>query len=244
MMSMKKGLSLKNRMKLKLVIVLTIATLLLSVFALYLVVNVKPEDDIDYLELYQNDYLRLKEKNQDYLGVFTDESFNINIKVVKGDDNSKYRYYVWEKNNYSFEGSPYFDYENTLDDQNLILYNCYFDDINTDGNYYFFTGDEVREYKLYAIFDVQLVNEDECYYPEASRQFNLPYYNEEYFDAYKKALTEGSYYCSGYDPDISDKLFTVVNNTEDDYVKRIFLFVQTDKVKLSDSLEIIENMYK
>ena len=92
MMSMKKGLSLKNRMKLKLVIVLTIATLLLSVFALYLVVNVKPEDDIDYLELYQNDYLRLKEKNQDYLGVFTDESFNINIKVVKGDDNSKYRY--------------------------------------------------------------------------------------------------------------------------------------------------------
>ena len=91
-MSMKKGLSLKNRMKLKLVIVLTIATLLLSVFALYLVVNVKPEDDIDYLELYQNDYLRLKEKNQDYLGVFTDESFNINIKVVKGDDNSKYRY--------------------------------------------------------------------------------------------------------------------------------------------------------
>ena len=74
MMSIKKGLSLKNRMKLKLVIVLTIATLLLSVFALYLVVNVKPEDDIDYLELYQNDYLRLKEKNQDYLGVFTDES--------------------------------------------------------------------------------------------------------------------------------------------------------------------------
>ena len=95
MMSMKKGLSLKNRMKLKLVIVLTIATLLLSVFALYLVVNVKPEDDIDYLELYQNDYLRLKEKNQDYLGVFTDESFNIDIKVVKGEDNSKYRYYVW-----------------------------------------------------------------------------------------------------------------------------------------------------
>ncbi|MDY4641296.1 MAG: hypothetical protein SO412_05995, partial [Erysipelotrichaceae bacterium] len=217
-------------MKLKLVIVLTIATLLLSVFALYLVVNVKPEDDIDYLELYQNDYLRLKEKNQDYLGVFTDESFNIDIKVVKGEDNSKYRYYVWEKNNYSFEGSPYFDYENTLDDQNLILYNCYFDDINTDGNYYFFTGDEVREYKLYAIFDVQLVNEDGSYYPEDSRQFNLPYYNEEYFDAYKKALTEGSYYCSGYDPDISDKLFTVVNNTEDDYVKRIFLFVQTDKV--------------
>ena len=106
MMSIKKGLSLKNRMKLKLVIVLTIATLLLSVFALYLVVNVKPEDDIDYLELYQNDYLRLKEKNQDYLGVFTDESFNIDIKVVKGEDNSKYRYYVWEKNNYSFEGSP------------------------------------------------------------------------------------------------------------------------------------------
>ena len=35
-----------------------------------------------------------------------------------------------------------------------------------------------------------------------------------------------------------------MNNTEDDYVKRIFLFVQTDKVKLSDSLEIIENMYK
>ena len=91
-MSIKKGLSLKNRMKLKLVIVLTIATLLLSVFALYLVVNVKPKDDIDYLELYQSDYLRLKEKNQDYLGVFTDESFNINIKVVKGDDNSKYRY--------------------------------------------------------------------------------------------------------------------------------------------------------
>ena len=80
MMSIKKGLSLKNRMKLKLVIVLTIATLLLSVFALYLVVNVKPEDDTDYLELYQNDYLRLKEKNQDYLGVFTDESFNIDIK--------------------------------------------------------------------------------------------------------------------------------------------------------------------
>ena len=51
-------------MKLKLVIVLTIATLLLSVFALYLVVNVKPEDDIDYLELYQNDYLRLKEKKK------------------------------------------------------------------------------------------------------------------------------------------------------------------------------------
>ena len=51
MMSIKKGLSLKNRIKLKLVIVLTIATLLLSVFALYLVVNVKPEDDIDYLEI-------------------------------------------------------------------------------------------------------------------------------------------------------------------------------------------------
>ena len=67
----------------------------------------------------------------------------------------------------------------------------------------------------------------------------------------KKAISEarnnGKYVvlCSGRPIEGIYRYLDELNmNTEDDYVKRIFLFVQTDKVKLSDSLEIIENMYK
>ncbi|MGN1405519.1 MAG: hypothetical protein ACI4WM_04565 [Erysipelotrichaceae bacterium] len=243
-MSMKKGLSRKNKNKLKLVIVLTITTLLLSIFSLYLIINVKPADDTDYLELYHSEYIKLKDKNQDYLGTFTDDSFNINIKVVKGEDNSQYRYYVWERNNYSFEGSPYLDYENKLEDQNLIIYNCYFNELDVNRNYYLFTSDEVREYKLCAVFDADLVEEDGSYYPELNKQFNLPYYNKEYFGVYKKAIEEDNQIDTDTEFSFSDKLLTVVNNTEDDYVKHIFLFVQIDKLNLSECQNILLDMYE
>lgn len=226
-------------------IVLTIATLLLSVFALYLVINVKPEDDTDYTELYHSDYSRLKDKNSDYLGTFTDEDFNNEIKVVKGEDNSKYLYYVWEKNNYSFDGSPYLDCENTLEDQNLILNNCHLNtaDFNTDKNYYLFLKDEIREYELCAIFDVNLVNEDGVYYTEENLQYNLPFYNSEYFMVYKESISKINQIDYSSDYSITDRFFTIVNETEDDYTKRILFFVQNDKYFISDLPEMLIKMY-
>lgn len=245
MMSIKKGLSLKNRMKLKLVIVLTIATLLLSVFALYLSNDVEAKNSIDYIELHHEAYLNLKEKNPDYVGTFSDEDFNMEIRAVKGEDNSKYLYYVWERNNYSFEGSPYLDYENTLEDQNLILYNCHFDisDIYEGKNYYFFLKDELREYELCAIFDVDLVDENGTYYPEENLQFNLPFYNSEYFEVYKKSINEINLIDYSKDYSISDRFFTIVNEGDSDYSRRILFFVQRAKYSIVDCESLLSKMF-
>lgn len=168
--------------------------------------------------------------NSEYLGELAFESGLVSESLVQADDNEKYYDLAWNLEN-SSSGAAFFDYRNTLDDQNLIVYGhfVYADEtkmfsplhqLKEEENYEanktitIELETQIREYVVVRVFYYEMDDD--------SLRFFIPNYNtqtmddqyyttatEEYFDEYMAAVDEASFYSIDEDLTIEDNWLTL-----------------------------------
>ena len=208
-------------------------------------------------EYYRSVYAKGKEINEDYTGTVFFDSGLVEQSFVQGSDNSEYLRQNWQNGQYDEAGTVFMDYENTMDDQNIILYGHYayssYDPTGTlmftplaqlldETNYsknavvYMLCENEIREYRVAAVYLADLsCDASACYSPD-ELQYNLTSYTEDYFAEYKKAVKERMLYETGIDFNYEDRLLTLqtcVENRNDE--REIVICKQADTYPITDT---------
>lgn len=188
-----------------------------------------------YNDIWKNNY----QINEDYIGDFWFDSELIHLPFVQGKDNGEYLYTDWKTMEELSEGSAFMDYRNQLDDQNIIMYGHYVyeykdptrtrmftplqllkEEENYEENKFFnvLLNGKLRRYQIAVVFYCPLYFENGYAYPYSNMRYNMPNYEREYFEEYKKAIYEQQFYDSGVEIMYEDKLMTFqtcVENRED-----------------------------
>lgn len=262
-------LTKKNKNKLALVSCLLVVVIALSAILGYMILNqpkqietvVKEDGSVEVVEYtgkyYREFYKSQKKLNKDYVGQIFFESGLINQPFVQGETNDTYLRTNWITNEYDVEGSNFLDAENTLDDQNLVIYGHYvFESLDPTlshkftpleklwkkGNYadnnkvFLLLENEIREYEIATVFAAQLfMDENGEYYLQEEEQYHLPSYEEEYFKVYHDRVKKIQQYETGVDFTYNDKLLTLqtcTKNRED--LREIVICVQVNSYKLDN----------
>lgn len=262
-------LTKKNKNKLVLVSCLLVVIIALSAILGYMILNqpkqietvVKEDGSVEVVEYtgkyYREFYKSQKKLNKDYVGQIFFESGLINQPFVQGETNDTYLRTNWITNEYDVEGSNFLDAENTLDDQNLVIYGHYvFESLDPTlshkftpleklwkkGNYadnnkvFLLLENEIREYEIATVFAAQLfMDENGEYYLQEEEQYHLPSYEEEYFKVYHDRVKKIQQYETGVDFTYNDKLLTLqtcTKNRED--LREIVICVQVNSYKLDN----------
>ena len=204
---------------------------------------------------YKDFYNSGKSLNDDFVGYLHFESGLISQPVVQGQTNDTYSRKDWITGEYDLYGSIFMDYENTLSDQNLIIYGHYvykhLDDSGTlkftplsqllepenyDNNktIYLLLENEVRKYEIVSVYLCPL--SEDYMYTDENLQYNLPNYSDDYFGKYKTAVISAQRYVTGVNWNKSDKLLTLqtcVEGRED--LREIVIARQIDTLSVDDS---------
>ena len=151
--------------------------------------HVESNQVIQEIREIDNNYEEYKRINSDYIGYLEFESGLISLPIVKSKDNQEYLNLSFNKN-VSSQGTPFMDMDNSLDDQNIIIYghNVYYDDkamftpLETlkdtyrDNMYLSLTlKDEVREYVITHVFEMKY--EDLDIFPYYKNSFTEDEFN-------------------------------------------------------------------
>ena len=212
------------------------------------------KENADY---YRSVYEKGKEINEDYAGTVFFASGLIQQPFVQGSDNSEYLRQNWQNGQYDEAGTVFMDYENTMDDQNIILYGHYaypsydasrtlmftplaqlLDEANysTNAVVYMLCENEIREYRVAAVYLADLsCDASACYSPD-ELQYNQTSYTEDYFAQYKNAVKERMLYDTGVDFSYEDRLLTLqtcVENRNDE--REIVICKQVDTYPITDT---------
>ena len=262
-------LTKKNKNKLALVSCLLVVIIALSAILGYMILNqpkqietvVKEDGSVEVVEYtgkyYREFYQSQKKLNKDYVGQIFFESGLINQPFVQGETNDTYLRTNWITNEYDVEGSNFLDAENTLDDQNLVIYGHYvFESLDptlshkftpleklwkkenyaSNNKVFLLLENEIREYEIATVFAAQLfMDENGEYYLQEEEQYHLPSYEEEYFKVYHDRVKKIQQYETGVDFTYNDKLLTLqtcTRNRED--LREIVICVQVNSYKLDN----------
>ena len=262
-------LTKKNKNKLALVSCLLVVIIALSAILGYMILNqpkqietvVKEDGSVEVVEYtgkyYREFYKSQKKLNKDYVGQIFFESGLINQPFVQGETNDTYLRTNWITNEYDVEGSNFLDAENTLDDQNLVIYGHYvFESLDptlshkftpleklwkkenyaSNNKVFLLLENEIREYEIATVFAAQLfMDENGEYYLQEEEQYHLPSYEEEYFKVYHDRVKKRQQYETGVDFTYNDKLLTLqtcTKNRED--LREIVICVQVNSYKLDN----------
>lgn len=262
-------LTKKNKNKLALVSCLLVVIIALSAILGYMILNqpkqietvVKEDGSVEVVEYtgkyYREFYKSQKKLNKDYVGQIFFESGLINQPFVQGETNDTYLRTNWITNEYDVEGSNFLDAENTLDDQNLVIYGHYvFESLDptlshkftpleklwkkenyaSNNKVFLLLENEIREYEIAVVFAAQLfMDENGEYYLQEEEQYHLPSYEEEYFKVYHDRVKKIQQYETGVDFTYNDKLLTLqtcTKNRED--LREIVICVQVNSYKLDN----------
>lgn len=213
-------------------------------------------------EYYLNFYKSQKEINEDYVGQIFFKSGLITEPFVQGLSNSTYLRTDWISGKYDVEGSNFMDYENTLDDQNIVIYGHYvFESLDptlshkftplekllTSDNYednktiYLLLEDEIREYEIASVTYIELVKEGDYYYTNEDEQYYLANFSKEYFDTYHYRINQLEQYKTGLDFGYDDKLLTLQTCTRSrEDLREIVIAVLMDTYKLDGKCTLPE----
>lgn len=223
----------------------------------------KIEDTITYSdEYYRNFYKSQKEINEDYVGQIFFQSGLITEPFVQGDSNFTYLRTDWVSGEYDVEGSNFMDYENTLDDQNIVIYGHYvFESLDptlthkftplekllTSDNYednktiYLLLEDEIREYEIASVSYIELVKDGDYYYTNEDEQYYLTNFSKDYFETYHYRIKQLEQYKTGLDFTFGDKLLTLQTCTRSrEDLREIVIAVLKDTYKLDGKCTLPE----
>lgn len=208
-------------------------------------------------EYYRSVYAKGKEINEDYTGTVFFANGLVEQPFVQGSDNSEYLRLNWQNGQYDEAGTVFMDYENAMDDQNIILYGHYaypsYDPSRTmmftplsklldEANYstnavvYMLCENEIREYRVAAVYLADLSCDDSACYSPDELQYNKTSYTEDYFSVYKTAVNERKLYETGVDFNNDDRLLTLqtcVENRNDE--REIVICKQVDTYPITDT---------
>lgn len=206
---------------------------------------------------YRSVYEKGKQINEDYRGTIFFENGLINQPFVQGKDNNEYLRMNWQTGEYDEAGTVFIDYENTGNDQNTILYGHYaypsYDPSRTmmftplsqlldASNYndncvlYLLLENEIREYRIAAVYLADLSCDSFSCYSSDELQYNMTSYTETYFEQYHSAVKERMLYDTGIDFSYEDKLLTLqtcVENREDQ--REIVICKQVNSYPITDT---------
>jgi sortase B len=169
------------------------------------------------------DYAARKTINPDYVGELVFDSGLIDQNVVKGTDNQKYLTLTWDLKDDS-SGSAFMDSENSLDDQNVIIYGHYvyrditkmfspLHDLKDQKNYEadkdisLKLGNKTMKYEVTDVFYYTMNDKDLAFY--------MPNYTEEYFNLYYAKVKTLDFYDTGKSLSYSDHWLTLQTYVRD-----------------------------
>ena len=225
------------------------------------------EEKVEYTitysdEYYRNFYKSQKEINEDYVGQIFFQSGLITEPFVQGNSNSTYLRTDWVSGEYDVEGSNFMDYENTLDDQNIVIYGHYvFESLDptlthkftplekllTSDNYednktiYLLLEDEIREYEIASVSYIELVKDGDYYYTNEDEQYYLTNFSKDYFETYHYRIKQLEQYKTGLDFTFGDKLLTLQTCTRSrEDLREIVIAVLKDTYKLDGKCTLPE----
>lgn len=213
------------------------------------------QEEVEYSDdYYRSFYKSQKDINDDYVGQIFFKSGLIVQPFVQGETNDTYLRTDWTNGKYDVEGSNFMDYDNTLDDQNIVIYGHYvfeyldptlthkftpLERLLDEDNYkdnsiiYLLLEDEIREYEIASVFYAQLVKEGVYYYTQENQQYYLTSFSDEYFNIYHDSVKEVEQYNTGIDFNRTDKLLTLQTCTRDrEDLREIVIAVEKHVYKL------------
>lgn len=213
------------------------------------------EPTVEYTDDYYREFYKSqKDINEDYVGQIFFKSGLIVQPFVQGKTNGTYLRTDWTNGKYDVEGSNFMDCDNTIDDQNVVIYGHYvfeyldptlthkfspLEQLLSKENYednktiYLLLENEIREYEIASVFYAQLVKDGEYYYTQDNQQYYLSSYSDDYFETYYQAVKEVEQYKTGIDFTKNDKLLTLqtcTRNRED--LREIVIAVEKNVYKL------------
>lgn len=187
----------------------------------------REKENADY---YRSVYETGKKISDDYIGTVFFDNDMIEEPVVQGQDNSYYLHTDWKSGAEDETGTVFLDYENSLSDQNLILYGHFaypsVDPKRTvrftplqkllqdgrereDGTVYFLVENEIRQYEIAAVCIVDLDCDSNACYPKDTMPFNRTSFDEETFTEYHQEVQKRKLYDTGKDFSYEDHLLTL-----------------------------------
>lgn len=211
----------------------------------------------EYAAYYRDIYNANLALNPDYTGTVFFESNLVNQPFVQGADNGVYLRKNWITGEYDEGGANFMDYENTLDDPNIIIYGHYaypsYDPTRTlrftplaqllnAENYeanktvYLLLENEIREYVIAAVYYAELDYIGGSYYSKAELQYNLVSFSDDYFPVYHDAVKARQLYDTGIDFTNTDRLLTLqtcVENRPD--LRQVMVCKQMNTYPLDDN---------
>ena len=195
------------------------------------------QEEVEYSDdYYRSFYKSQKDINDDYVGQIFFKSGLIVQPFVQGETNDTYLRTDWTNDKYDVEGSNFMDYDNTLDDQNIVIYGHYvfeyldptlthkftpLERLLDEDNYkdnsiiYLLLEDEIREYEIASVFYAQLVKEGGYYYTHENQQYYLTSFSDDYFNIYHDSVKKVEQYNTGIDFNSTDKILTLQTCTRD-----------------------------
>lgn len=257
----------KSTKRLMAILVVCIVLLMAAVYVLKTSAKIEVSDDkeavadviIEEETEYSDDYYRSfynsqKDINDDYVGQIFFKSGLMVQPFVQGETNDTYLRTDWTNGKYDVEGSNFMDYDNTLDDQNIVIYGHYvfeyldptlthkftpLERLLDEDNYkdnsiiYLLLEGEIREYEIASVFYAQLVKEGEYYYTQENQQYYLTSFSDEYFNIYHDSVKEVEQYNTDIDFNSTDKLLTLQTCTRDrEDLREIVIAVEKRVYKL------------
>lgn len=177
---------------------------------------------------YDFDWNFYHNKNEDFVGYLEFESGLISIPFVQGQTNDTYIRTNWETMNYDEEGSVFLDANNSLSDQNLVIYGHYIypeydssrlhkftplEKLLKEENYeanktvYLYLENEIRTYEVVAVY-LCPINKDET--TDENLQYYWTKFDSDYFNTtYKQAVLNAEEYDTGVYFGYEDKFLTL-----------------------------------